>query len=626
MLTAQFRRVGPGPLTRFGLRATILVIVLALVSLAPRPSLGEAVSTSSPARRLHALFAREWEYRLRENPLLATSVGRHEYDDRLPSMSAASLRRRYDAHREFLTELHGIDPDQLSEEDRISYRIFEFQLDDAVEGYELGDDQLPLTSDEGFYIDLSRLPQVMTLRSAKDYRNYIARLRQLPRYFDEQMALMRQGAQRGFTLPRVVVKSVLIAVDKYAVDDATSTVFWAPFANISKRLPEADREALQAAGRAAISEAAIPAYQAFQRFMHDEYFPASRQTIGATDLPNGRRYYQFVIHRYTSLDMTPEAIHELGSHEVERIHGEMQAIIRQVGFEGSFQDFLEFLRTDPRFYAKTPDELLKDAAWIAKQMDGKLPALFKTLPRLPYTVEPVPDQLAPRYTSGRYVPPAHGSTQPGIYWVNTYDLPSRPLYTLEALTFHEAVPGHHLQGALADEASGLPPFRRFWYLSAYGEGWGLYAEWLGLEAGFYHDPYSNFGRLTYEMWRACRLVVDTGLHAMGWSRQRAIAYMTARTALSHHEIETEVDRYISWPGQALSYKLGELTFKRLRHKAEKALGPAFDVRTFHDAVLLHGAVTLPVLEELVDRYIDEQTNKAARANPAQGDDGVEAAN
>jgi len=587
--------------------ATAIAFTMLLIPVAQRPCRAQTAQTSAgPGERLHDLFAREWEFRLREDPLLATSVGRHEYDDRLPSMSPESLERRYAADRGFLAELHAIDPKTLSVEDEISYRIFEFQLTDAIEGHELGDEQLPLTSDEGFYINLSLLPQMMTLRTAQDYRDYISRLRQLPRFFEEEMGLMRQGMRRGFTLPRVVVKSVLIAVDKYAVDDVESSVFWAPFADLPARLPAADRKALEADGRAAIANAAIPAYQSFKRFMHDEYYPAARKTIAASDLPDGQRYYQFVIHRYTSLDMTPQAIHDLGLREVARIQGEMQKVIEQVGFKGSFQDFLEFLRTDPRFYAKTPDELLKDAAWIAKQMDGKLPALFKTLPRLPYTIKPVPDQLAPRYTSGRYVPPAHGSTQPGIYWVNTYDLPSRPLYALEALTFHESVPGHHLQGALADELEGLPPFRRFWYLSAYGEGWGLYAEWLGLEAGFYRDPYSNFGRLTYEMWRACRLVVDTGLHSMGWSRQQAIDYMTARTALSHHEIETEVDRYISWPGQALSYKLGELTITRLRHKAEEALGPDFDVRTFHDAILLHGSVTLPVLEELVDRYIEAQ--------------------
>ncbi len=284
----------------------------------------------------------------------------------------------------------------------------------------------------------------------------------------------------------------------------------------------------------------------------------------------------------------------------------MDGVIAEVGFEGSFEEFLEFLRTDPRFYAETPEELLKEASWIAKRMDAKLPALFKTLPRLPYGVEPVPDHLAPKYTSGRYVGAPLGSTQPGYYWVNTYNLDSRPLYNLEALSLHEAVPGHHFQIALNRELEDLPNFRRFSYISAFGEGWGLYSEWLGLEAGFYTDPYSNFGRLTYEMWRACRLVVDTGLHALGWSRQQAMDFLAANTALPLHEIKTETDRYISWPGQALAYKLGELKIKELRRRAEEALGERFDVREFHDAVLANGSVPLPVLEAAIERFIAER--------------------
>lgn len=557
-----------------------------------------------PSRRLHDLFAREWEVRLEESPLLATAVGRHEYDDRLASMTPADLRRRHEADKAFLAELREVDPQALSDQDRVSYRIFEFQLEDRIRAYELGDYQMPLTSDGGFYIRLSRLPQTMTPRTVEDYENYIARLRQLPRYFTEQAALMRQGIERGFTLPRVVVESVMVAVESYAIEDPEATVFWPPFEDFPASVPESERSRLRAAGREAIVSGAVPAYGAFRDFMRDEYLPGSRQTLGAVELPRGEDYYQFVIRRYTSLELTPREIHEIGLREVEQIREEMDGVMREVGFEGSFDEFLEFLRTDPQFYAKTPEELLMRAAWIAKQMDGKLPSLFGTLPRVPYTVEPVPPELAPRYTAGRYVSPAHGSTQPGIYWVNTHDLDSRPLYNLEALTFHEAVPGHHLQGSLAEEQEGLPPFRRFWYLSAFGEGWGLYSEWLGLEAGFYTDPYSNFGRLTYAMWRACRLVIDTGVHAFGWTRQQAIDYLAERTALSLHEVETEVDRYISWPGQALSYKLGELAIRRLRREAEQALGPDFDVREFHDAVLLHGAVPLPVLEEQVAAYVE----------------------
>ncbi len=385
----------------------------------------------------------------------------------------------------------------------------------------------------------------------------------------------------------------------------TASVFYEPFTHFPASISAADQKRLAEEGARAVREAVVPAYADLLEFWTTEYVPGARASLGASELPNGREYYQYLVRHFTTLDTTPQKVHQIGLDEVKRIRSEMDAVIRSTGFEGTFDEFVQFLRTDPRFYAKTPQQLLEHAAWIAKQMDGKLPSLFKTLPRLPYTVEPVPDYIAPKYTAGRYVPPPQNSTQPGIYWVNTYDLPSRPLYALEALTFHEAVPGHHLQGALAMELNDLPPFRQFSYLSAFGEGWGLYCEWLGLEAGFYQDPYSNFGRLTYEMWRACRLVVDTGVHSMGWSRQQAIDFLGSNTALSKHEISTEIDRYISWPGQALAYKMGELEIKRLRAKAEKELGPKFNVRTFHDAVLLNGSVPLPVLADQIDRYIAE---------------------
>jgi len=366
---------------------------------------------------------------------------------------------------------------------------------------------------------------------------------------------------------------------------------------------EAEHARLRTAGAAAIREAVVPAYRSFLAFMLDEYIPGTRESLGASELPGGRAYYAQRIRHFTTLPLTAEEIHRTGLAEVARIRAEMDAVIADVGFTGTFAEFLDFLRSDPRFYPKSGEELLKEAAYIAKRMDGKLPSLFKTLPRLPYGVEPVPDHMAPKYTAGRYVGPPLGSTRPGLYWVNTYALESRALYNLEALTLHEAVPGHHLQIALSRELDELPPFRRFSYLSAFGEGWGLYSEWLGLEAGFYTDPYSDFGRLTYEMWRACRLVVDTGLHPMGWTRQRAMDFLASNTALALHEVRTETDRYISWPAQALAYKIGELKIKELRRRAEEALGGRFDVREFHDAVLLHGSVPLPVLEAQVDRYI-----------------------
>jgi uncharacterized protein (DUF885 family) len=360
---------------------------------------------------------------------------------------------------------------------------------------------------------------------------------------------------------------------------------------------------LTEAGTKAIRDEVVPAYRSFLEFMTKEYMPGARETVGAGALPGGKEYYEYLVRHFTTVDRTPEEIHALGLEEVRRIHAEMEEVIRKAGFTGSFADFLKFLRTDPRFYAKTPDELLKQASWIAKRIDGKLPAFFGRLPRLPYGVEPVPAEIAPKYTGGRYVPAPPGGKKAGTYWVNTYALQNRPLYVLQSLTLHEAVPGHHLQGSLSAELADLPAFRRFLYVNAFGEGWGLYCERLGLEMGLYTDPYSNFGRLTYEMWRACRLVVDTGLHAKGWTRQQAIDYLASNTALSLHECTTETDRYISWPGQALAYKMGELKIRELRKKAEDALGPRFDIREFHDRILGAGTVTLPILEARIDAYI-----------------------
>ena len=350
----------------------------------------------------------------------------------------------------------------------------------------------------------------------------------------------------------------------------------------------------------------MPAYREFLAFMVGEYMPKARATVGVSELSGGKEFYASRVRHFTTLDKTPEEIHTLGLEEVRRIRGEMETVIRQSGITGSFDEFLKFLRTDPRFYAKTPEELLRHAAWIAKEIDGKLPSLFGRLPRQPYGVEPVPAEIAPKYTGGRYVPASLDGKRAGTYWVNTYALESRPLYVLESLTLHEAVPGHHLQMALAKEMADLPSFRRYLYIDAFGEGWGLYSERLGLEMGLYADPYSNFGRLTYEMWRACRLVVDTGLHAKGWTRQQAIDYLASNTALSLHECTTETDRYIAWPAQALAYKMGELKIRELRKKAEKSLGPRFDVRAFHDRLLSGGTVTLPILEARIDSFLREQ--------------------
>lgn len=575
--------------------------ILVAVSLLSVP-----IYAADEVARLHALFDRTWETQLRENPLFATSVGRHEYDDRLPSVTMADVERRHAQTKAALAELAAIDRSKLPVAEVVNYDIFKQRLENSAESFELGDYQVPFNADSGFHSGFSRLPKDVPLATVKDYENYISRLNAWPRYVREEIALMRIGIKRGMTIPRATLDGYDTTITAHIVDDPTKSVFWAPFAKFPSSVPESERARLQQEGRAAVMEGAVVGYREFLDFFRNEYLPNARKTLGASELPDGRKYYAMKIREFTTLNLTPEEIHKIGLSEVDRISSEMNAVMKQAGFQGDFAAFLVFLRTDPRFYAKTPEELLSRASRIAKRIDGKLPSLFKTLPRLPYTVEPVPDDIAPKYTSGRYVGPAQGSTQPGIYWVNTYMLESRPLYNLEALTLHEAVPGHHLQISLARELGDLPNFRRFSYISSFGEGWGLYCEWLGLEAGIYQDPYSNFGRLTYEMWRACRLVVDTGIHSMGWTRQQAIDYLATRTALPLHEVETEVDRYISWPGQALAYKLGELKIKELRKRAEAALGTRFDVREFHDIVLGSGAVPLSVLESNVDRWIASQ--------------------
>lgn len=599
--------------THLPLAAALALLLLSALPALPADTADTADAPAGEAGRLHDLFAREWEQRLRDDPLFATSVGRNEWNDRLPSAALPDLERQAAAAKKLLAELDAIDEAKLPPEDRVSAGIFRRQLADGLAGFELGDYQMPFNADSGFHTNFSRLPEDVPLQTVRDYVNYIARLRAWPRYVGEQIELMRLGIRRGMTVPRAVLDGYESTISSHVVEDPAKSVFSKPFEKFPPGVPEGERERLRRAGREAVVEGAVAGYRSFLEFFRNEYLPRARTTLAASDLPGGRAYYAQKVRHYTTLDLTAEEIHKIGLAEVERIDREMREVIRAVGFQGDFAAFLHFLRTDPRFYAKTPEELLERAAWIAKRADGKLPSLFKTLPRMPYTVEPVPEHIAPKYTSGRYVEPPEGGTQAGIYWVNTYKLEVRPFYNLEALTLHEAVPGHHLQTALAREQKGLPEFRRFSYVDAFGEGWGLYSEWLGREAGFYADPYSRFGQLTYEMWRACRLVVDTGLHAMGWTRRQAIDYMAGHTALPLHEVETETDRYISWPGQALSYKMGELKIRELRNRAEQALGQGFDLREFHDAVLGSGSVPLDVLEANVDRWIGERRAAAAPA-------------
>lgn len=584
----------------------VSLLVAAPLLAAPPPATPQATAGGEVVRKLHDLFDREWAWRLKQSPEFATAVGVHDDDDKLSDVSMEALARADRESEAFRAELATIDRAALPADEQANYDIFQTQLRERHESYGFGEQYLTLNADSGFHSSFPLIWQSMPFQTVKQYENYIARLRAFPRYMAQNIALMREGLRRGMTVPKATMAGTEDSLKMLLVSGPEKSSLWTPFTRMPPQMSAADHERLLKAGRDAMIEAVGPAYQTFYDFMVGEYLPGLRPTLAATALPNGEAYYKFLIRQYTTLDLTAEQIHQIGLDEVKAIRAEMDAVIKKVGFKGDFAAFLTFLRTDPRFYPKTAEELLMRASYIAKQMDGKLPSLFKTLPRQPYTVAPVPDYLAPKYTAGRYNGSPRDSTEPGYYWVNTYALDTRSLYNLEALTYHEAVPGHHLQGALAQEAATVPNFRRYSYISAYGEGWGLYSEWLGLEAGFYKDPYSNFGRLTYAMWRACRLVVDTGVHAKGWTRQQVLDYLAQNTALSLHEVETETDRYISWPGQALSYRIGYLKIRELRAKAEKALGERFDVRLFHDAVLEHGAVPLPVLERQIDAFIAAQ--------------------
>ena len=562
-----------------------------------------AAASAQPDPELHALFDDFMEFRRLEEPRFAASLAGTTPTTLGDATEAAVLRRAAEADA-FRDRLLAIPRDRLSDDDQVHAAIFEAALAERIGDARFGGHFLPINADSGFHIGMARLPQSVPLRTAADYDAYIVLLRDIPRVFDEYIALMRQGIERGITVPRVVLEGYEVTIASHVVEEPETSVFFAPFLRFPDRIPEAERARLRADGADAVRVGPVAAYAAFLDFFENEYRPNARTTIGAADLPDGRSYYAFLIGRFTTLDQTAEQVHQVGLAEVERIRGEMVEAMRASGFTGTWEEFFDFLRTDPQFFVDTPQALLDRAMVIVKRMDGQLPAMLRRLPRQPYTVEPVPDAIAPKYTGGRYVGAPLDSTQPGRYWVNTYALESRKLYTLEALSLHEAVPGHHLQIALAKELD-LPDFRRYYGIGAYSEGWALYSERLGLEAGFYQDPYSNFGRLTYEMWRACRLVVDTGMHALGWTRQQTLDYLAANTALALHEIRTETDRYIAWPGQALGYKMGELKIRELRNLAEEKLGEAFDIRDFHDAVLAPGPVTLPVLDTLVRRWLAE---------------------
>jgi uncharacterized protein (DUF885 family) len=552
-----------------------------------------ALPRSDANAHFRAVYTEEWKWRQAEFAEVSDAAGGVE--DHLPRVDPAAQAARLLYWQNVRRTLATIRRVELSPAEQVNYDVYLPQIDTLISSQSFRDYEMPANSDSAFWTDLGYTAR-QPFRNSEDYRHWIAQLRDIPRYFREQQDEMRRGLARGFTPPRVTLVGRDAAFDAVTGVSAERTFFYEPF-KAMPGVPEGDREVLRTEARAVISDAVQPAYAELARFWREVYLPGTRTTTAATDLPDGAAYYAAKIAEFTTLERTPAEIHAFGLSEVERLHGEMLAAMQEAGFTGSFPEFLAFLRRDPQFAAKTPEELLMRAAWIAKQFDAKASTYFGHLPRARFAIRPVPDELAPFYTAGR--------GGPGVYLLNTYDLPSRLLYNLPALTLHESAPGHAFQIPMALEHIDQPAFRQRTYISAYGEGWALYCETLGVEMGLYRTPYERFGMLGYQVWRAARLVVDTGVHAEGWSRDRAIAYLLEYTALPPHEVETEVDRYIAWPAQALSYYLGETEILKARARAERALGSRFNLRAFHDAVLELGSVPMPVLAARIDRFIAE---------------------
>jgi len=534
------------------------------------------------------------------------------YDDEefpLGVFTKEHYQKEADFSRSILDKLTQLEDVNLSETEKISLELLKFKLQDKIDFNTLERYLNPLLSDSGFHVSLPYMVRPIT--NYKQAKEYLGKLNALPAYVDQNLALIKEGLVKGVSQPKVIFRGYESSYDTHIVDNIEDSFFYTPFKNVTSVLTENQSDSVIDAAKKTIEKIVIPQFKRIKTFFETEYLPKTRTSLGVSETPGGTDYYQNRINYYTtSTQYSADDIHQIGLKEVARIKEEMEEVISTLDFKGSFADFFQFLRTDKQFYAKTPEELLMIARDMAKRVDAQLPRFFKTLPRKPYGVAPVPDAIAPKYTTGRYIGTSRNSTDPGYYWVNTYNLPSRTLYTMPALTVHEAVPGHHLQGSLNNElGDSIPKFRKKMYLSAYGEGWGLYCEFLAEEMGMYTTPYEKFGQLTYEMWRACRLVVDTGIHAKGWTRDEVVNYMAANTALSIHEINTETDRYISWPGQALSYKIGELKIRELRKKAEKELVEKFDIREFHEVVLEQGTVTLSILENRMNTYIEKVKNE-----------------
>ncbi len=555
--------------------------------------------------KLHSLFEQAWEYDLKRNPEMATRLGDPRYNHRWTDYSVTALSENHLAEGQFLVQLSRVNRDLLPDEEKLNFDLFEQAYQQRMEAWTYRTWLMPLNQRGGVQ-SADQLAAASPFTSLKDYANWIARLRSIGILVQQNIALMRQGIAEGWVQPRIIMERIPAQIEQQLVSDPTSSPFYKPFLEFPDTVSPNDQDRLQQIARKTIVEVVIPAYRDFHNFFVNEYLPACRNTVGAWDLPDGRSFYEFRTRHYTSTELTPDQIHQLGQDEVKRIRSQMQEIIEELQFEGSFSDFLNFLRSDPQFYYDDPQDLYQAYLATSKRIDPELVKLFGKLPRTPYGVRPIPEAIAPDTTTAYYMPPAADGSRAGYYYVNLYRPETRPKYEIEVLTVHEAMPGHHLQIALAQELGEIPKFRRYQGATAFVEGWGLYSESLGAELGLYKDPYSRFGQLTYEMWRAVRLVVDTGIHYRGWSREQAIDFFKENAAKSELDIVNEIDRYIAWPGQALAYKIGEIRIKQLRETASTRLGAAFNVKEFHDVLLSAGALPLDLLEKRMQRWMTDK--------------------
>lgn len=558
-----------------------------------------------PTEDFAALLEESWEWQLAENPVRASRLGDRRFNDQWANMSLTAIERRNAEQQVFLQRLRAIGSAQLSASDALNYDLFRRQLENVLDSHEFKNYLMPM-SQRGGVQSLEATSETLRLNNVKDYEDWLARMAKIETVIEQTTARMDAGRKAGYMPPRILMQRIPQQISSQLVEDPESSPFFASFANMPDNIGSEDQARIKQLAKEVIEDSIVPAYREFDHYFSDVYLPASRESIGASSLPNGEAFYEYRTRLYTTTQMTPDEIHRLGLNEVKRIRDAMQLIIDELEFAGSFNDFLNFLRTDPQFYYDTPEELFDGYLAVSKRIDPELVKLFGKLPRIPYGLRAIPDNIAPDTTTAYYNRPAADGSRPGYYYVNLYRPEVRPKYEMEVLSIHEAVPGHHLQIALQMEMEEMPSFRKYSGFTAFSEGWGLYSESLGYEMGFYQDPYSHFGALTYDMWRAVRLVVDTGMHYKGWTRQQAIDFFKDNAAKTEADIINEIDRYISWPGQALAYKIGQLKMLELRKKAEQALGDDFDVKAFHDELLGAGAVPMDILETRMHRWLTEE--------------------